>query len=395
MKRLRLGFAVSAAAVLSLITPAQFAFASLSPADYIGQGIDHYGPDDILCSSGSLGSLVGNSDTEKALNFMLQNGFTIAGASGVIGNWMQESGVRSDIIQGGKTADNNYEMVPGVGFGLAQWTSGGRQKSLAAFAEKNNLPITDFSLQLNFFLKEFKEGYSNTYDTVTKESDPVQAAIDFHDGYESSADSAATVKNVRGGNAQKVYDKYKDMSSASTSGSSSSSACGDRQPAGKVVWYSQLDPKWAKSTYAGDTIANVGCGPTSMAIILASLVDKNITPPDVAAVAGEQNGGTSSHANLIAGVNKKWGLNISTNSLTIDQAIEFVNSGKGYVWVGGTGDAPFTKSGHLVAMVGVTSSGQITIADPFGDGPGHQHIASYPKSQIQADASTFYGVPKP
>jgi len=394
MKKLRLTSALIATLVLSFLAPSQLVFAELSPADYIGQGIDHYGKDDAVCSSSLSGTLVGDSNTEKALNFMMQNGFTLAGASGVIGNWIQETGVRPNIIQGGKTASGDYKLVPGVGFGLAQWTSGGRQKSLTAFMDKNNLPITDLGGQLNFFIEELKTGYPSTYSKVVAATDPVQAAIDFHDGYEGSADSDSKVRDVRGGNAQKTFDQYKDKLT-STTGVSASSNCGNRNPAGSVVWYSQTDPKWSANEYAGGTIGVNGCGPTSMAIILATLVDKTITPDQVAAATtAHQSGQLTSWQPLINDVNSKWNLNISSTPVNFDQAVEFLQSGKGLIWVGGSGDVPFTKTGHMVALVGVTSDGKITVADPYGGHDGHENIANYDKSVISSQSSSFFEVPK-
>ena len=137
--------------------------------------------------------------------------------------------------------------------------------------------------------------------------------------------------------------------------------------------------------------------PTSMAINLSSLIDKTITPPDVAAAAGVQVGETN-HGNLIRGVNEKWGLTISTQSLTMQESIEFVKSGKGYVWIGGTAleenKGPFTLGGQMVAMVGVNSDGSVIIADPAGNAPGHQKIGNYSAAEIESQSGARYGVAK-
>ncbi len=59
--------------------------------------------------------------------------------------------------------------------------------------------------------------------------------------------------------------------------SAQSTAC-KGQVSGDIVYYSQHDPQWGSIEYAdGGTIDEDGCGPTSMAIILASLVDNSIT----------------------------------------------------------------------------------------------------------------------
>src|SRR5690606_30851836 len=94
----------------------------------------------------------------------------------------------------------------------------------------------------------------------------------------------------------------------------------------------------------------------------------------------------------------KWPVDI-TASLTLDQAIEFIKSGKGLVWAGGTGAPPFTKGGHMVALVAITSDGKITVADPVGDnkdgsGNQHQRMGSYTKAELQATIGSMYGVSK-
>jgi len=55
----------------------------------------------------------------------------------------------------------------------------------------------------------------------------------------------------------------------------------------KPVDYKQYDTKWAKKMYSnhGDksqTMKSSGCGPTSMADIVATVIDPKVTPPDLA-----------------------------------------------------------------------------------------------------------------
>ena len=60
----------------------------------------------------------------------------------------------------------------------------------------------------------------------------------------------------------------------------------------KPVYYSQKDSRWGRKPYTitGDTkktIAASGCGPTSMAMILAEWIDPKITPADTCKMAIE------------------------------------------------------------------------------------------------------------
>lgn len=47
----------------------------------------------------------------------------------------------------------------------------------------------------------------------------------------------------------------------------------------EVVYYNQLDERWADLPYGTDNIGGYGCGPTSMAIVVSSLTDQTVDPP--------------------------------------------------------------------------------------------------------------------
>lgn len=177
---------------------------------YAGNDIVFYDP---RCATdtakGSL-TLAGKDNLEKILNFLMRQGLTLAQASGIIGNFMVESGLNPAIIQGGATAPDDYQPVSGTGFGLAQWTSGGRQQGLVSYTKGMGLKITDLGGQLGFFWQELSGSYASTLSSLKAVDDPVQAAVVFHNGYEGSADSAGAVVANRGGNAARVYQTYVD-----------------------------------------------------------------------------------------------------------------------------------------------------------------------------------------
>lgn len=419
--------------VMTLFSPLS-AYASLSPADYVGQGIDHY--DTRMPCGGGGGSLSGANNIEKIFNYFIGKGLSVAATSGILGNIQTESGFNPFRLQG-TYSDINEVLPPEAhsryerAWGLVQWDGGRRQQILTRALGKwpdfvttvntygqtadgsNGVPQNDayLSFELDYVWEELSGPYSGALSALqgvaNSEDGARQASVIWDEQYEISSGDAASERASQGA---AFFTQFNGSgpggSSVPTSGGSpvgtSTGLCTPGQPAGSVVYYSQLDPEWKDSPYGGtgplDTIAYSGCGPTSMAMILATLVDKSITPPDVAAVAGEQHGGTSSHQNLIDGVSAKWPVTI-TVAMSLDDAIAFVQSGKGLVWMGGQGAPPFTQSGHLVAMVGVTSDGKITIADPIGDGSDssgqlHAKIKDYTKAEIQAGMGSAYGVSK-
>lgn len=200
-----------------IITNCLCEVASAAPAYdepfYSSNDITFYDPRcDTGTARGTL-TLAGNDSLEKIMNFLMREplSLTVAQASGVVGNLMAESRLDPTIIQGGGKAQPGYIPVSGVGFGLAQWTFTDRQKPLLKHTtETLGVPITDLGGQLSFMEKELSGLYSSALAQLKSTTDPVDAAVVFHKTYEKSADSVDQIRLNRGGNAQGVYDKYKD-----------------------------------------------------------------------------------------------------------------------------------------------------------------------------------------
>lgn len=190
-------------------------------------------------SGGAMGSQYPN--IEPALKYMTGTlGMTLAQASGMIGNMIQESSVRPDIIEGGATAPDNYQPVNGRGFGLVQWTFTSRQQPLVDLSQSTNRKITDLTLQFDYVKQELHTSYKSTTEAIVANPDFTagQYAIIFHGktghfgagdvggndeeanriraainsapalGYEASADNISGVME-RVNDAQKVYDEFK------------------------------------------------------------------------------------------------------------------------------------------------------------------------------------------
>lgn len=168
-------------------------------------------------------SLAGNNNVERILNFYMRKGLNLAQASGIVGNMMQESGLKPNIVQGGKIIGENesYTLQDGVGFGLVQWTYVTRQKPFQDHIDKMGVKNTDLGGQLSFTWVELTGPYLSTLNNLKRTNDPVEAAVVVHDGYENSGDTDSEVRSVRGGNAKKVYDQYKNAPALAGSTASS------------------------------------------------------------------------------------------------------------------------------------------------------------------------------
>lgn len=86
---------------------------------------------------------------------------------------------------------------------------------------------------------------------------------------------------------------WKALIVGNTSSSSTGAGAGQTVSGSKVmnncVHYLQWDSKWKNIKYSthtsGQTIGNSGCGPSSMAQIMATFIDKSITPVEMCALA--------------------------------------------------------------------------------------------------------------
>lgn len=145
-----------------------------------------------------------------------------------------------------------------------------------------------------------------------------------------------------------------------------------------VVYYNQLDERYAGRPYGTDDIGGYGCGPTSMAMVVSSLSSDTVDPVEMAEWAYE-NGywckGSGSYHALIPAAAKAWGLSVSGCTTSEPQRIlDALAEGKLVVAIMSKGH--FTSSGHFIVLRGVQNE-QILVADS----------ASYKRSEQLWDLS--------
>ena len=146
----------------------------------------------------------------------------------------------------------------------------------------------------------------------------------------------------------------------------------------EVVYFNQLDERWANKPYGTDNIGGYGCGPTSMSIVVSSLTDDIVDPVEMAEWA-YQNGGwcskSGSYHSLIPSAAQAWGLNVEGCTASEPQRIlDALSDGKLVVAIMTKGH--FTSGGHFIVLRGV-QDGQILVVDP----------ASYRRSEKLWDLS--------
>lgn len=146
----------------------------------------------------------------------------------------------------------------------------------------------------------------------------------------------------------------------------------------QVVYYNQLDKRYASKPYGTDDIGTYGCGPTCMAMVVSSLTNETVDPVEMARWAYENGywcSKSGSYHSLIPGAAKAWGLPVQGCGKDEGQRlVDALSQGKLVVALMLKGH--FTRSGHFIVLRGV-ENGKILVADP----------ASYTRSQQTWDLS--------
>jgi hypothetical protein len=133
-----------------------------------------------------------------------------------------------------------------------------------------------------------------------------------------------------------------------------------------VIYFNQLDIRFANQPFGTDRIGTHGCGPAALSIVVSSLTNRIVDPIEMAewAVA---NGGWAreqgSFHSLIPNGARGFGLTVEYNVQNNPQRIlDALHEGKLVIALMARGH--FTRSGHFIVLRGVTADGQILVADP-------------------------------
>ena len=133
-----------------------------------------------------------------------------------------------------------------------------------------------------------------------------------------------------------------------------------------VVYYNQTDARWGNKAYGKtSTIGRAGCGPTALAIAVASLTDNKVTPYDTAQWSVANGGlceGSGSYHSLIPNGGRHYGLTVTSIGRDGKKLVEALQEGKLVIAIMSKGH--FTSSGHFIVLRGVTEDGKILVADP-------------------------------
>ena len=171
--------------------------------------------------------LVGDTTKEKIWWYLLGLGYTKSGAAGVMGNWMQESGLLSNNVQNGMGyTDEDYTNgvnngtisresfgTDSRGYGLAQWTFSSRKLALYDYKTQKNTGIEDLLMQLEYYKKE-SENYNGLNDMLSSVNSVYNSTYQFQSIYEGAG---RPEMEKRYSYASQIYDELKDKERPSSS----------------------------------------------------------------------------------------------------------------------------------------------------------------------------------
>ena len=168
---------------------------------------------------------------------------------------------------------------------------------------------------------------------------------------------------------------------------------------GELTFYYQVDEPWGPLPYGncgGTTIAEAGCGPTSLAMIVTALTGKKVTPDEIAKKAA--SGGYrvcnmgSSHA--ITDLAKGYGLTVKDyGHPSIAEINKALKDGVMFQ-VAGTGPNPFSGTGHFIGIRGITDDGKWLIFDSAHKGSDNNKREWEPMEIYPYVGSDWRGVSK-
>ena len=181
--------------------------------------------------------------------FTTTTGLSMEATAGIMGNLEAESGIDPHNMQNTAPLPDGPEMpteaspnglVPHsairgkYGYGIAQWTSAGRQQNLIDFAKENNKSTGDFMLQLDFLWKELNQSYTGVMAALQTPGVTVEdASFVFLSEFEiplpftpaGTPQQRAATTAARLARSQAIYETYRGQSGGGP-GLASLSGCG-------------------------------------------------------------------------------------------------------------------------------------------------------------------------
>lgn len=164
-----------------------------------------------------------------------------------------------------------------------------------------------------------------------------------------------------------------------------------------MPYYSQNDTRWSNAKFIqsngvddGATMADTGCGPTAMSMIVSGITGKSTTPMDMASIAQKTGNRdyTGTNWEFVNDVADIYGLHSTQTIMPSSRDItETLRRGQPMILSGqdsGSG-SPYTSAGHYIVATGIDENGYVSYNDPRGaEFSGKKHISDFISSTNSA-----------
>lgn len=157
-------------------------------------------------------------------NYFKSHGLNDFGTAGLMGNLYAESGLNPKNLQQtyerklGYSDDSYTDAVDhgiytnfvkdSAGYGIAQWTFWSRKQALFSFVKSREKSIGDLNMQLDFLMKELREGYIGVLNTLCNATSVLEASNEVLFRFERPANQDESVQAKRCAFGQRYYDLF-------------------------------------------------------------------------------------------------------------------------------------------------------------------------------------------
>lgn len=164
------------------------------------------------------------TDEQLIWNYFKSHGLNDFGTAGLMGNLYAESGLNPKNLQQtyerklGYSDDSYTDAVDhgiytnfvkdSAGYGIAQWTFWSRKQALFSFAKSREKSIGDLNMQLDFLMKELREGYIGVLNTLCNATSVLEASNEVLFRFERPANQDESVQAKRCAFGQRYYDLF-------------------------------------------------------------------------------------------------------------------------------------------------------------------------------------------
>lgn len=158
----------------------------------------------------------------------------------------------------------------------------------------------------------------------------------------------------------------------------------------------QWDERWGYMSYGSGTgtIANCGCGPACVSMVIIGLTGDRSVTPYVAARYSEEHGLIDENDNtywqFLADMPQEYGIEVQEGMLGEEQAAQELAAGNPIICSVGPGD--FTDEGHFIVLAGY-ENGEVLVHDPFSQANSDRRWV-YTEIAEQIEEMWLYKIPK-